>query len=63
MARCGPFLCSSVLVVSRLVSSARSRPLRDISVLKQTEHELIAVREAALAASEAKSAFPLRHVA
>ena len=51
-----PFLCSSVLVDLGGEQCAIST-LRDISVLKQTEHELIAAREAALAASEAKSHF------
>ncbi|MGZ6241413.1 MAG: PAS domain S-box protein [Candidatus Binataceae bacterium] len=51
-----PFLCSSVLVDLSGEQCAIST-LRDISELKQTEHELIAAREAALAASEAKSHF------
>jgi len=52
----GPFLCSSALVELNGEQCAVST-LRDISRLKQTERELIAAREAALAASEAKSHF------
>jgi PAS domain S-box-containing protein len=51
-----PFLCSSALVELNGQQCAVST-LRDITHLKQTERELIAAREAALAASEAKSHF------
>ena len=51
-----PFLCSSVLVELSGQQCAVST-MRDISELKQTERELIAARETALAASEAKSHF------
>ena len=51
-----PFLCSSALVELKGEQCAVSI-LRDISQLKQTERELIAARESALAASEAKSHF------
>jgi PAS domain S-box-containing protein len=51
-----PFLCSSALVELNGQRCAVST-LRDISRLKQTERELIAAREAALAASAAKSQF------
>ena len=51
-----PFLCSSALVELGGEQCVVST-MRDISELKQTERELIAAREAALAASEAKSHF------
>lgn len=51
-----PFLCSSTLVELNGAMCAVST-LRDISRLKQTERELIAAREAALAGSAAKSQF------
>jgi PAS domain S-box-containing protein len=51
-----PFLCSSALVELNGEQCAVST-LRDISQLKQTARELIAAREAAMAASEAKSHF------
>ncbi|HVB78551.1 MAG TPA: response regulator [Candidatus Binataceae bacterium] len=51
-----PFLYSSALVELNGQQCAVST-LRDISQLKHTERELIAAREAALAASEAKSHF------
>ena len=51
-----PFLCSSALVELNGEQCAVST-MRDISRLKQTERELIAARESALAASEAKSHF------